>query len=343
VRAAERSEVELMATGIQWTEETWNPTVGCSVLSPGCTNCYAMQMAARLAKMGQQKYGGLTRRVNGRDVWTGEVRLHPPSLLVPLVTKKPTLWFTNSMSDLFHEALFVEDIAAVFAVMALAHWHRYQVLTKRAERMRTILTDPDFWLLVRDHCNRMVEEARHEGAVWEKRVCYGMTRLPVRNPLPHVWLGVSAERQPEADLRVRELLNTPGAVRFVSAEPLLSRLDLAPYLYPQFAADDPRHDPWRNGLDWVIVGGESGKGSRHCALAWVRKVVRDCQAVGVPVFVKQLGACAVDEKHGIAGSLLRVPPEAEPLIRIRLTHPKGGRIDEWPEALRVRQMPEVAA
>src|SRR4051812_20173659 len=120
---------------IEWTGKTWNPVVGCSLVSPGCTNCYAMRMAARLEAMGQGKYAGTTRKVNRLAVWMGKINLDEQSLTIPLRTKKPTTWFVNSMSDLFHECVPFDFVDRVFAVMALTPHHTYQILTKRPERM----------------------------------------------------------------------------------------------------------------------------------------------------------------------------------------------------------------
>ena len=131
-------------TGIEWTDATWNPVVGCSIVSPGCTNCYAMQMAARIEKMQPEShYAGTTKRVNGNAVWTGKVALAPDHILTaPLRWKKPRRIFVNPMGDLFHESIPDAWIDRVFAVMALAPQHRFQLLTKRAKRMREYCSDP---------------------------------------------------------------------------------------------------------------------------------------------------------------------------------------------------------
>lgn len=294
-------------SNIEWTGETWNPVAGCSLASPGCTNCYAMQMAARLARMGQAKYEGLTRKVKGRDVWTGEVRLSPDDFGIPLKRKKPTTYFVNSMSDLFHENLTNEQIAEVFKVICQSLWHRprenrhtYQILTKRAERL------PEWFR-------------------WAQGQHSGWFGFEGQLDLGKVWIGVSVEDRARLS-RIDHLRQVPTHRRFLSIEPLLE--DLGPLDL--------------SGIGWVIVGGESGQRARPCGLGWIRRVVRQCQDAGVPVFVKQLGACAVDEKHGIAGARLKVPQEAAPLISIRLKDFKGGDLLEWPEDLRIRQMPAAA-
>jgi protein gp37 len=169
-------------TSIEWTDATWNPVAGCSILSPGCTNCYAMRMAARLEAMGTEKYIGLTRKSGNRHVWTGRVTLDRHALEVPLRWRKPRMIFVNSMSDLFQDAVPPKFIGEVWEKMAAAKQHTFQVLTKRAERMAEITRS-----------------------------------LPV---LPNVWLGVSVEND-EQVFRLDHLRMTKAAVRFVSFEPLL--------------------------------------------------------------------------------------------------------------------------
>lgn len=171
-------------TTIEWTDATWNPVAGCAIITPGCTNCYAMRMASRLDAMGVAKYQGLTRKSGGRYVWTGKVRLDEASLDIPLRWRKPRKIFVNSMSDLFHSDVPATFIARVWSVMAQTPQHTYQILTKRPERMREVLTELD---------------------------------LPV---LPHVWLGTSVE-DGAVLARLDDLRATPALVRFVSFEPLI--------------------------------------------------------------------------------------------------------------------------
>lgn len=170
-------------SAIEWTDATWNPVAGCSIVSPGCTNCYAMRMAARLEAMGLEKYKGLTRRSGRRVVWNGKLRLDDASLDVPLTWKKARRVFVNSMSDLFHDSVPNEFIARVWEIMASAQQHSFQVLTKRPARMREL-----------------------------------SQRLPL---LPNVWLGTSVESAEYAS-RLDELRGVRAATRFVSFEPLLS-------------------------------------------------------------------------------------------------------------------------
>ena len=170
---------------IEWTEATWNPVAGCALVSPGCTNCYAMRMAGRLQAMGMEKYKGTTRKSGKRHVWTGRVNLDPKSLIAPLTWRKPQRIFVNSMSDLFQEALAEEFVQRIWHVMEKARWHTFQILTKRPERMLSLLRQPAF------------------------------------RTLPHVWLGTSVESEDHVG-RIEFLRRTPAAVRFVSFEPLLA-------------------------------------------------------------------------------------------------------------------------
>lgn len=181
-------------SAIEWTEQTWNPIVGCSVVSPGCTNCYAMKMAARLERMGQDRYRGLTQPSKAGPVWTGEMRFVEEALTLPLRRRKPTTWFVNSMSDLFHESVPDAWIDRVFAVMALCPQHTFQVLTKRADRMRAYLGQPGEERRARHEAIVAVGRAISPEADWSRLAPVGAGR---RN----VWLGISAEDQRRYDER----------------------------------------------------------------------------------------------------------------------------------------------
>jgi protein gp37 len=172
---------------IEWTDATWNPIVGCAMVSPGCTNCYAMRMAARLQAMGAQSYQGVTRKSGGRFVWTGKLRVNEKAIEAPLSWKRPKKVFVNSMSDLFQQGVAEKDVERVWRVMARAPQHRFQILTKRPDRMRDFLRkrSPDI--------------------------------------LPHVWVGASVESG-EYLSRIDDLRLAPAAVRFVSFEPLIGRV-----------------------------------------------------------------------------------------------------------------------
>lgn len=212
---------------IEWTEATWNPIVGCSVTSPGCANCYAMPMAARLEAMGLAHYKGTTQSSKAGPVWTGKVALAPETtLLAPLRRKKPTTYFVNSMSDLFHEAVPDDWIDRIFAVMALCPQHTFQVLTKRSRRMRDYMTGEN--PLIRLHYAAAGDSSI--AALFRKHGNIYSLYLDAPWPLPNCWLGVSAEDQTRADERIPDLLATPAAVRFISAEPLLGPIDIGKWL-----------------------------------------------------------------------------------------------------------------
>lgn len=276
---------------IEWTEATWNPIVGCSIVSPGCTNCYAMKMAARLEAMGVPHYAGLTKPSKAGAVWTGEMALAPEKILLePLRRKKPTMYFVNSMGDLFHEGVPDEWIDRVFAVMALCPQHTFQVLTKRSARMRSYCNT---WS-PSDIFKRQRMIIMHKPALSFRAFDGGHPtgEVPWKWPLPNVWLGVSAERQQEAHARIPDLLATPAAVRFVSAEPLLGQLDLEPYISDAWETDQ-RDYPKLGNLDWIIVGGESGHGARPMHPDWARSIRDQCAAAGTAFFFKQWGAWAL--------------------------------------------------
>ena len=188
-----------MATKIQWTEDTWNPIAGCSVISPGCTNCYAMRrVAPRLSNNpATPHYHGTVQPSKAGHVWTGKIGIAgDTAFLKPLRTRKPTMYFVNSVSDLFHENVPHEVIDRIFAVMALCPQHTFQILTKRSARMRDYMQDPE------TEFDRVYNAAGQLRAAW----------APVSFPLPNVWLGVSVEDQTRADERIPELLATPAAV-----------------------------------------------------------------------------------------------------------------------------------
>ncbi|MCL5257360.1 MAG: phage Gp37/Gp68 family protein [Chloroflexi bacterium] len=210
-------------SSIEWTESTWNPVTGCTKVSPGCAHCYAERMSLRLKAMGMANYA------NGF-----EVTLHEQTLELPLRWTKPQMIFVNSMSDLFHDAVPDEFIKKVFDVMRGARRHRFQVLTKRSERLQRL--SPDL------------------------------------NWAPNIWMGVSVENKDYA-FRIDHLRQTSAKVKFVSMEPLLgpiTNMDL-------------------QGIDWVIVGGESGPGARPMEPEWVLDICRQCRGGQVAFFFKQWG------------------------------------------------------
>jgi len=279
-------------TKIQWTEDTWNPTTGCTEVSAGCRECYAAKLAFRLSGMRNTKkdYKGLTKKLpNGKIVWTGIVNSLVDRLQKPLKKKNPTIYFVNSMSDLFHKEVAFEFIDRVFAVMAVCSRHTFQILTKRPERMLEYLSDPETQKRVMD----LIPE-------------YGEV-TSVEWPLRNAWLGTSCENQKAADERIPLLAQVPAAVRFLSCEPLIGKIDLYHHL-----ADSQIH--------WVIIGGESGSNHRPMDINWAASIIAQCKGAGVAVFNKQLGSSLAKE--------------------MKLKDHKGGDISEWLEELQVREFPE---
>jgi protein gp37 len=321
-----------MTTAIQWTDETWNPVTGCSKVSPGCAHCYAEGVAKRFwptQYVDTVERGLISARDYKGDRMTGRLRAftdvmtHEYRLEQPLHWKKPRRVFVNSMSDLFHEDVPFAFIDRVFATMALTPRHTFQVLTKRAGRML-------------EYMSVASRTGRWLNAAWDAPVGNDALRATQNMPLPNVWLGVSVENQHFADERIPLLLQTPAAVRFISAEPLLGPVDLTALSHngrclsalTGYDGDDSVEAiRSRRHLDWVIVGGESGPDARPCDIAWVRFIVQRCYWAAVPCFVKQLGSLPDDGTQPVGG--------------IDLKDRKGGDPDEWPEDLRVRQFPEV--
>jgi protein gp37 len=293
-------------TSIEWATKVWNPLRGCSKVSEGCQNCYAMRQAHRFSGPGMP-YEGLTRATEYGPQWTGKVKLVPDMLVQPLKWKRSERIFVNSMSDLFHEDAPFPYIAAVFGAMAASPNHNFQVLTKRPKRMLE-------WF---DYIERMAEKVsdvfpddekdwRHRHVLRAALIKHlgtgGIQGIPdpAQWPLPNVWLGVSVENQKAADERIPLLLQTPAAVKFLSMEPLLGPVNLnrvkpkdkndviidalkGDYLVPFTILRD------RPKIDWVIVGGESGHKARAMHPEWVRSIRDQCQTAGVPFFFKQWG------------------------------------------------------
>lgn len=212
-----------MNSAIEWTESTWNPVTGCTKVSAGCANCYAEKMALRLRAMGQANYA------NGF-----EVTLHDKALELPLRWRNPQTIFVNSMSDLFHDDVPTDFIKQVFRVMNKASRHRFQILTKRSERLLEISPK----------------------VIWTK----------------NIWAGVSVENR-DYLYRMDHLRGVAASVKFVSMEPLIGPVGVVDL----------------TGINWVIVGGESGPGARPIEANWVREVRDQCLNANVPFFFKQWG------------------------------------------------------
>ncbi|WP_157254835.1 DUF5131 family protein [Nonomuraea typhae] len=260
-------------TSIEWTEITWNPTTGCDRISPGCDNCYALTLAKRLKAMGQSKY---QRDGDPRTSGPGfGVSIHEDALVEPLRWRKPRKVFVNSMSDVGHARVPATFAARIFATMALAPQHQFQVLTKRPRRLRHLLNSQEFIDVVWSEMERMSTDP----TVPLARLVRENVRTRVANwnalsawPLRNAWIGTSIETD-EYCWRAEEIRQTSAAVRFLSLEPLLGPL--------------PSLD--LTGIDWVIVGGESGPNHRLLDLDWVRDLRDRCLGLHVPLFFKQVG------------------------------------------------------
>jgi protein gp37 len=319
----ERSATVGDKTGIGWTDATWNCVRGCSRVSEGCRNCYAEQQAARIVRMAKgkpSKYDGLVKTIGGEARWTGAVELDAGDLAQPLRWAKPRRIFVNSMSDLFHEKLTNEQIAAVFGVMAAAPWHTYQILTKRAKRMHEwfawmeeqIEIDGDPWTTLMKETTSCAGRrdwpttrhlAGHDKA-WDRYLAEHDHKEDACFepwPLPWVWLGVSVENQDAAIERIPELLTTPAEIRFISAEPLIDDVSLFAFLKGPLrdrALAKLGGSATTSGLDWVIAGCESGRGARPCDVAWLRSMRDECAAADVPFFLKQAVAMlSIDRRN----------------------------------------------
>lgn len=332
-------------SSIEWTDATWNPITGCSVVSPGCQHCYAMKLAGtRLANIPSRT--GLTVDTKAGPVWTGEVRFNEQWLRDPLRWRRPRRIFVCAHGDLFHEKVPDSWIDQVFAVMALAPQHTFQVLTKRAERMRTYMTDAATVRRIYEVvCDLVVDGSLPlvliAPGIDERHAPAGPRIYLNTWPLPDVWLGVSAEDQQRADERIPNLLQTPAVVRFLSGEPLLGPLDLASPLYVGEAGitmrgylrshsepDDFHFHAAK--LDWVIVGGESGQGARPMHPAWARSLRDQCAAAEVPFFFKQWGEHRplTPKEHGQAcgASLIGSDPRDRDAYVLKVGKKAAGRL-----------------
>lgn len=323
---------------IEWTDATWNIVTGCSVISPGCTNCYAMRLAGTRLKNHVSR-AGLTTPSKAGPVWNGETRVNWEWIDQPLDWVRPRMIFVCAHGDLFHESVSWENIATIYGVMIAAHHlhgHIFQVLTKRTKRARTLLNDPHFWSLANsdaesnvmdrvDPLNRRSDDARAT-----------LDDYSPGSPPPGIWLGASVEDQQRADERIPHLLATPAAVRWLSCEPLLGSVDLMAIKAPRYP-DEPEDSldiDWRfdalttgdyywfdcgdgysdggdgpyreHRIDWVVLGGESGAGARPMHPDWARSVRDQCGAAvlqgddaPVPFFFKQWGEwVSVSEQAG---------------------------------------------
>lgn len=288
---------------IEWTDSTWNPITGCSVISPGCTNCYAMKLAGGRLRHHPTR-AGLTRETRGGPVWTGSVRFNDSMLDLPLRWTRPRKIFVCAHGDLFHESVPYEWIDRVFAVISLCPQHVFQVLTKRPDRLRDYVLNHYSRHKIGVQAAKLSGNKHPDGHDCDPVVCNHPT------PFPNLWLGVSAENQETADDRIWQLLAVPdtfAAVRWVSIEPLLGAINLRWTDYAHKATGESyRQYLERNGvvgeyealrkIDWVVVGGESGVRARPMHPQWVRSLRDQCAAAGVLLLFKQWGEWrAVDQ------------------------------------------------
>ena len=240
-----------LTTKIEWVDETWNPIVGCTKISPGCNGCYAARMAHRLGQTSKTpQYKGTTK---GKGEWSGKIRFVEHLIEKPRSWNKPKRVFVCSMGDIFHENTSEEWIEVLWNKMLEFSQHTYMILTKRPGRMQDFISK-------RKDRNGLPLDLLD----------------PVSGQPKNIWLGVTAENQAKANERIPILLNTPAAKRFASVEPMLGRLDLAA-------------DRFINGLDWVLCGGETGPKARPMHPKWVHLLRNQCKDAGVPFFFKQWG------------------------------------------------------
>lgn len=306
---------------IEWTGDTWPVVNGCRRVSPGCGGkvgeggCYAERLiSTRLRHM--PKYKELAVFDERGPHWTGESRLWVPDLDIPLRTRKPTTYFVANMGDLFFEEVTDEEIAVVFGVMASCPRHTFQVLTKRAKRMRKWFENTEAAAMVANQTAAEHVQRRayaHDVAIQLHAIKGTIKSYPW--PLQNVHLGISVENQKYADERIPELLRTPAVVRFVSYEPALGPVDFTKdgWLHDMPVAPG---DSWRPGLDWIIYGTESGPGARGHDIAWAESARDQCAANKVAFFTKQISTPG---------------------------HPKGGDPAFWPPGNWPRQFPRGAS
>jgi protein gp37 len=316
-------------SSIEWCHATWTIAVGCTRVSAGCDNCYAISFVHRGL---HETHRGLTK-LRSKDAarpgvdWNGTVRTLPERLSDPLKWKKPRRVFVGSITDLFHPSIPFEYIAAVFGVMAACPQHTFLVLTKRPERARAFF-DHIFGL---ENCAETVAwEGERHGVVWDARGSEAFryppheplnlaNRRAFEWPLPNVQLGTSVEDQATADARIPELLQCPAAVHWVSLEPQLEYVVLAKRM-------QSGNRTWMNALyhlGWLVVGGESGPGARPFHVEWARSLLEQARGLDTKVFVKQLGA------H---------PQWNDPRDAVFTDDRKGGTMEDWPIDLRVREV-----
>lgn len=311
-------------SNIQWTDITANPihliredgSNGghfCNKVSPGCLHCYAEEM-------NQSNYFKFASHLPYSGSAPDNLIFDDKVMQELMKTRSSKKIFLCSMTDLFGEWVPDAWIDQAFAYMALASQHTFQILTKRPERMKEYFAlhegKPGFYAsrseMVFDALRKIKPEAEWNKFIW---------------PLPNCWLGVSVENQKAADSRIPLLLMTPAKIKFLSCEPLLEAIDLRKHLGIcvgcQTCSFAGNHQIAKSKINWIIIGGESGKGARTCNIDWIRSIVQHCQKAETAVFVKQLGSNAVEPAY----------------LKYKTSDRKGGKIDEFPDDLRVREFP----
>lgn len=274
---------------IEWTDHTFSPWHGCVKVSPGCQNCYALALDRRFGRAVWGPAKTTLRMEMSANYWKQPIRWNDAARKAG----KRARVFCASMADVFEDHPGVIQWREWLLTLILnTAWLDWQLLTKRPENILRF------------------------------------TPLEWRNGFPpNIWVGTSCEDQRRADERIPHLLNVPAKVRFLSCEPLLEPVNITRYLYPRFAADDPRYQPRRDGIEWVIAGGESGPGARPATLDWFHSLHNQCADAGIPFFMKQMGS-AWAKDYSYAGRTVASWGDT-----------KGHDMQYWPSNLRVRAFP----
>lgn len=327
-------------TRIEWTDKTWNPWVGCSKVSPGCSHCYAESWADRFGR----KFTDRTRTKDWKAPirWDRQfveaVRFYKEEDIGPEPTRPKVF---PSLCDWLDEKVPIEWLADFLWLIYKTPNIDWILLTKRPQNWLHRIEATEYWM---------------NGKFGPKNFLVGNWLLGTAPP--NIWLGISCEDQQRADERISELLKIPAAVRWVSCEPLLGPIDLNSVefgsntrqsaLSPTYMGRPYSHDA---KLDWLVIGGESGTKARPCDLDWIRSLVKQSKKAGVPVFVKQLGSNAEQDLSAVIPSASEWETQQDPMeaaqwdihrhhCKLQLQHPKGGDPSEWPEDLRVREWPK---
>ncbi|MEG4838359.1 DUF5131 family protein [Microcoleus sp. B9-D4] len=314
-------------SNIQWTNLTCNPIHlvkpdgrhgghWCRKVSPGCARCYS-------ETQNQSNYFKFASHLSYSGSAPDNLIFDEKVMQELIKMRSPKKVFLCSMTDLFGEWVLDEWIDQIWAYMAIASHHTFQILTKRPERMREYFSNPIRGELIRNRALYLLGNKSDPIKTRFKNI-----NFTLKLPLSNCWLGVSVENQKAADDRIPSLLQTPAAIRFLSCEPLLGRIDLRKYLGIcvgcQSCDFQGGHRIGKSMLNWAIIGGESGSDARACETNWIKSIVYQCQKAETAVFVKQLGSNPVNSAH----------------LKFKTNDRKGGNIDDFPPELRVRQFPE---